>query len=405
MDRFYNGKLLRVGYTTGSCATAATKAALMMLLSNEIVETVQITVPTGQILSLDVLEISKGNGECSCAIKKDGGDDPDATNNLLIFSTVSFITCDESLAVQSNNNRKIIIEGGSGVGRVTLKGLDQSVGQSAINSVPRRMIESSVINVLNKTDSSLIPDGDIQIIISIPHGEVVAKRTFNSHLGIIGGLSILGTTGIVDPMSSKALIATFKSELSVFKEKSIEDFLLVLGNYGLDFAKDELNMEVKPYVMCSNYLGDTLDCAIENSMKNVLLIAHIGKLVKCAIGILNTHSRHGDGRIEAFIRSSLVCNASLSCLKEIDECVTTDAILEILVKYEIIEDVLENIKLKVLNTINKRCSKFINVEVICFTKVEFDRTNRACGSCESLDKNNKVLFYTEGAHSLMNLNN
>ncbi len=398
MDRFYNGKLLRSGYTTGSCATAATKAALVMLLTNETVETVQITVPTGQILSLDVLEISKGNGRCSCAIKKNAGDDPDATNNLLIFSSVSFIPS------TSNNNCKIIIDGGEGVGRVTLKGLDQSVGNAAINSVPRKMIKESVLEVLNKTDNSLIPVGDVQIIISIPNGEAVAKRTFNPHLGIVGGLSVLGTTGIVDPMSSKALIATFKSELSVYKEKGIEDFLLVLGNYGLDFAKDELDIEVKPYVMCSNYLGDTLDSAIENSMKNVLLIAHIGKLVKCAIGILNTHSRHGDGRIEAFLRSALVCNAPLSCLKEIEVCATTDAVLEILVKYKIMEDVLENIKLRVLNTINKRCSGFLKVEVICFTKVEFDRFKRADGNCKNLDKNNKVLFYTEGAKSLLHVN-
>jgi cobalt-precorrin-5B (C1)-methyltransferase len=397
MDRFYNGKLLKSGYTTGSCATAATKAALVMLLSNEVVETVQITVPTGQVLSLDVLEISRGKDCCSCAIKKDGGDDPDATHNLLIFSTVSF--------EKSSGKRKILIDGGEGVGRVTLKGLDQKVGNAAINSVPRSMIESTVLEVLNQTDKYNIPNKDIKIIISIPGGEEVAKRTFNPHLGIVGGLSILGTTGIVDPMSSKALVATFKTELSVYKEKGIENFLLVLGNYGLDFAENELDIIVKPYVMCSNYLGDTLDCAIENSMKNVLLVAHIGKLVKCAIGILNTHSRHGDGRIEAFIRSALVCNAPLQCLKEIEGCATTDAVLQVLVKYKILEEVLENIKMRVLNTINKRCSGFLNVEIICFTKVSFDRLNRPKGSSEYLDKNNKVLFYTDNAESLINRKN
>lgn len=396
MDRFYNGKLLKSGYTTGSCATAATKAALVMLLSNESVENVQITLPSGKLLSLEVLEISRGNDGCSCAIRKDGGDDPDTTNNLLIFSKVTFIP--------STNERKIIIDGGEGVGRVTLKGLDQDVGCAAINSVPRKMIKKAIIEVLNITDESLIPKGDIKIIISIPSGKEVAKHTFNPHLGIVGGLSILGTTGIVDPMSSRALIATFKSELSVYKEKGIKNFLLVLGNYGLNFAENELNMIVDPYIMCSNYLGDTLDCAIENSMKNVLLIAHIGKLVKCALGILNTHSRHGDGRIEAFIRAALICNASLKCLKEIEKCATTDAVLDVLVEYGILEEVLDKIKLRVINTIKKRCSGLLRVEIICFTKANFDRSKRCSGSCEYFDKNNKVLFYTDGAKSLLNVN-
>lgn len=396
MNRFYNGKLLKSGYTTGSCATAATKAALIMLLSQKIVQTVEIHVPNGQLLSLEVLEISKEINKCSCAIRKDGGDDPDVTNNLFIYSTVSFIP--------SKTNRKIIIDGGEGIGRVTLKGLDQKVGNAAINSIPRSMIEDAVVDVLNNTDTAIIPDGDINIIISIPNGEIVAKKTFNPHLGIEGGLSILGTTGIVDPMSSKALIATFQSELSVYKEKGIKNFLLVLGNYGLDFAKDELNIVTKPYVMCSNYLGDTLDCAIENSMKNVMLVAHIGKLVKCAIGILNTHSRHGDGRIEAFLRSALVCNAPLKCLKEIEKCATTDAVLQVLIEYNILEYVLDDIKIKVMNTINKRCNDFLNVEVICFTKIEMDRVNRVSGSCEYLDRNNKVLFYTKGVSPLLQIN-
>jgi cobalt-precorrin-5B (C1)-methyltransferase len=393
MDRFYNGKLLKTGYTTGSCATAASKAAISMLLSKNVIDTVQITVPTGQKLSLEVLDISRGIDTCSCAIRKDGGDDPDATHNMLIYSTVSL--------VPSKGKRKILIDGGEGVGRVTLKGLDQKVGNAAINSVPRSMIEAAVLDVLNECDESLIENKDVSVVISIPNGEEVARRTFNPHLGIVGGLSILGTTGIVDPMSSRALIATFKTELSVFKEQGIKNFSLVLGNYGLNFAENELNIELKPYVMCSNYLGDTLDCAIENKMEDVLLVAHIGKLVKCAVGILNTHSRNGDGRIDAFIRSALVCGASLSCLREIEKSATTDAILQVLVKYEILEEVLLDIKRRVVETINRRTYGFLNVEIICFTKADIARERRMSFGCEALDKNSRVLFYTENAASLM----
>jgi cobalt-precorrin-5B (C1)-methyltransferase len=393
MDRFYNGKLLKTGYTTGSCATAASKAAISMLLSKKVMDTVQITVPTGQKLSLEVLDISKGIDTCSCAIRKDGGDDPDATHNMLIYSTVSL--------VPSKGKRKILIDGGEGVGRVTLKGLDQKVGNAAINSVPRSMIEAAVLDVLNECDESLIENKDVSVVISIPNGEEVARRTFNPHLGIVGGLSILGTTGIVDPMSSRALIATFKTELSVFKEQGIKNFSLFIGNYGLNFAENDLNIELKPYVMCSNYLGDTLDCAIENKMEDVLLVAHIGKLVKCAVGILNTHSRNGDGRIDAFIRSALVCGASLSCLREIEKSATTDAILQVLVKYEILEEVLLDIKRRVVETINRRTYGFLNVEIICFTKADIARERRMSFGCEALDKNSRVLFYTENAASLM----
>jgi len=393
MDRFYNGKLLKTGYTTGSCATAASKAAISMLLSKKVIDTVQITVPTGQKLSLEVLDISRGIDTCSCAIRKDGGDDPDATHNMLIYSTVSL--------VPSKGKRKILIDGGEGVGRVTLKGLDQKVGNAAINSVPRSMIEAAVLDVLNECDESLIENKDVSVVISIPNGEEVARRTFNPHLGIVGGLSILGTTGIVDPMSSSALIATFKTELSVFKEQGIKNFSLVLGNYGLNFAENDLNIELKPYVMCSNYLGDTLDCAIENKMEEVLLVAHIGKLVKCAVGILNTHSRNGDGRIDAFIRSALVCGASLSCLREIEKSATTDAILQVLIKYEILEEVLLDIKRRVVETINRRTYGFLNVEIICFTKADIARERRMSFGCEALDKNSRVLFYTENAASLM----
>ena len=393
MDRFYNGKLLKTGYTTGSCATAASKAALAMLLSKKVMDTVQITVPTGQKLSLEVLDISRGIDTCSCAIRKDGGDDPDATHNMLIYSTVSL--------VPSKGKRKILIDGGEGVGRVTLKGLDQKVGNAAINSVPRSMIDAAVLDVLNECDESLIQNKDVSVVISIPNGEEVARRTFNPHLGIVGGLSILGTTGIVNPMSSSALIATFKTELSVFKEQGIKNFSLVLGNYGLNFAENDLNIELKPYVMCSNYLGDTLDCAIENKMEDVLLVAHIGKLVKCAVGILNTHSRNGDGRIDAFIRSALVCGASLSCLREIEKSATTDAILQVLIKYEILEEVLLDIKRRVVETINRRTYGFLNVEIICFTKADIARERRMSFGCEALDKNSRVLFYTENAASLM----
>jgi cobalt-precorrin-5B (C1)-methyltransferase len=316
---------------------------------------------------------------------------------MLIFSTVSF--------VPAKGKRTILIDGGKGVGRVTLKGLDQNVGEAAINSVPRQMITSAVNAVLASYQPSEIPKGTVSVVISIPGGEEVARHTFNPRLGIVGGLSILGTTGIVDPMSSKALVTTFKTELSIFHGKGIRHFTLFLGNYGLSFAKEDLHLTVDPYMMCSNYLGDTIEGAIENGMEHIVLIAHIGKLVKCAIGILNTHSQYGDGRIEAFLRAALVCNAPMECLKEIEASPTTDAILSVLAHYKILEEVLENIKKRIVDLFQKRYSEFIHVEIICFTRVLVNRSQRKPGTCEKLDTNDKVLFYTNGVKPLLHEQN
>ena len=180
--KFHNSKLLRYGYTTGSCAAAAAKAAAQMLRTGQPVSQVRIVTPSGVPLTLDVLDPVLGEDSASCAIRKDGGDDPDATSGLLIYATVRPIP------------QGIRVDGGPGVGRVTKPGLDQPVGAAAINHVPRQMIEAAVAEALQGAS------GGMEVIISVPGGEEVGKRTFNPHLGIVGGISILGTSGIVEPI-------------------------------------------------------------------------------------------------------------------------------------------------------------------------------------------------------------
>ena len=310
-----DGKRLRLGYTTGSCAAAAAKAATWMLLTGMWKETITLDTPKGIRLELAVKEISITLNSVSCAIEKDSGDDPDVTKGTLIFATVS-----------RSEIPGVSIDGGFGIGRVTKGGLDQPIGNAAINSVPRRMIRENVEEVMALTDYQ----GGISVIISAPEGEDLAKKTFNPRLGIVGGISILGTTGIVEPMSEKALVDTIRVELRQRKASGAEYVLLTPGNYGSEFIKNELGLDMKIAVQVSNFIGDALDICKELGFKGVLLIGHIGKIVKIAGGMLNTHSKYGDCRMEILAAHAGAAGAAKETVEEILDCVACDDVLRIL---------------------------------------------------------------------------
>ena len=310
-----DGKRLRLGYTTGSCAAAAAKAAAWMLLTGMRKERITLDTPKGIRLELDVKEITIGTDTVSCAIEKDSGDDPDVTKGTLIFATVS-----------RSEIPGVSIDGGFGVGRVTKGGLDQPVGNAAINSVPRQMIRENVEEVMALADYQ----GGIAVIISAPEGEELAKKTFNPRLGIVGGISILGTTGIVEPMSEKALVDTIRVELRQRRASGAEYILLTPGNYGSDFIKNELGLDMKIAVQVSNFIGDALDICKELGFKGALLIGHIGKLVKIAGGMMNTHSKYGDCRMEILAAHAGAAGAEKETVEEILDCVACDDVLRIL---------------------------------------------------------------------------
>ena len=310
-----DGKKLRLGYTTGSCAAAAAKAAAWMLLTGSRKETITLDTPKGIRLELAVKEISLGADSVSCAIEKDSGDDPDVTKGTLIFATVS-----------RTDIPGVAIDGGFGIGRVTKRGLDQPVGNAAINSVPRQMIRENVEEVMALADYH----GGLSVIISAPEGEMLAKKTFNPRLGIVGGISILGTTGIVEPMSEKALVDTIRVELNQRKAGGAEFVLLTPGNYGSDFIHNELGLDMKIAVQVSNFIGDALNICKELGFKGALLIGHVGKLVKIAGGMMNTHSKYGDCRMEILAAHAGAAGVPAETVAEILECVACDDVLRIL---------------------------------------------------------------------------
>lgn len=350
--RLVNQKLLRCGYTTGTCAAAASKAAVAMLFKQESMDSVAITTPNQTDLIIDVLNPQFNDNVASCSIEKDGGDDPDITNGILVSSKVALLP----------DSSEIIIEGGKGVGKVTKGGLDQPVGMSAINSVPRKMIKDS----LNELAMQFNYSGGFHVLISVPEGEEIAKKTFNPELGIVGGISILGTTGIVEPMSAKALADSIKVEISVIAAESNESILIFLGNFGKKFTEEELNLSTKPGIMCSNFIDVALDSSVEFGFKNILIVGHIGKLVKLGIGMFNTHSHNGDGRIETLLSCALEACADIEILNEIQKCVTTNAVLDILYENDLLTKTMGVLNGRIGHNIDRRIPEDINVGFICF---------------------------------------
>ena len=350
--RLVNQKLLRCGYTTGTCAAAASKAAVAMLFKQESMDSVAITTPNQTDLIIDVLNPQFNDNVASCSIEKDGGDDPDITNGILVSSKVALLP----------DSSEIIIEGGKGVGKVTKGGLDQPVGMSAINSVPRKMIKDS----LNELAMQFNYSGGFHVLISVPEGEEIAKKTFNPELGIVGGISILGTTGIVEPMSAKALADSIKVEISVIAAESNESILIFLGNFGKKFTEEELNLSTKPGIMCSNFIDVALDSSVEFGFKNILIVGHIGKLVKLGIGMFNTHSHNGDGRIETLLSCALEAGANIEILNEIQKCVTTNAVLDILYENDLLTKTMDVLNGRIGHNIDRRIPEDINVGFICF---------------------------------------
>ena len=326
--QFSQGKNLRCGYTTGSCATAAAKAAATMLLTGEPVATVRIDTPKGIMLNLEPLEIEVQSQYVSCAIRKDSGDDPDDTNGILVFAKV------EKVAEPG-----VHIEGGVGVGRVTKPGLSCAVGGPAINPTPRRMITSEVTSVMEEAGYA----GGILVTISIPEGVEIAKKTFNPRLGIVGGLSVLGTSGIVEPMSEKALIETMYVEMRAQKARGNKNLLVFFGNYGEDFTRDVMKLDLEGAVTCSNFVGELLDYAVFLGFETLLLIGHSGKLVKLAQGVMNTHSKYADCRTELFALQAMLHGASIEVGQELYHCLTTDEVTKILKREELFEPVMEQV--------------------------------------------------------------
>ena len=429
------GKYLRCGYTTGTCAALAASAATELLLTGRPPESVAMVTPKGIRVEVipELCEYADRTDEESCmadflerctesamarslpasesrafrssdrrapvsmtagetaknmpaeavskstsaraAVRKDAGDDRDVTDGILIVAEVTVFP-----EIENENNLEIRIEGGPGVGRVTKPGLDQPVGSAAINHVPREMIESAV----RKACGAAGFQGRVDIVISVPGGENIAKKTFNEHLGIVGGISILGTSGIVEPMSMQAFSDAVCVEIRQVRKMSRSGRLILTpGNYGMDFLKEHgiptgesrtsgdegTNAPDFPIVMCSNFIGDALDAAAAEGFREVLLVGHIGKLVKVAGGIMNTHSRYADCRMELFAAHAALCGADGDICRRLMQCVSTDACLDILKETGLCDEVMRALLESMEKYLLRRVNGAYEVGAVTFSKV------------------------------------
>ena len=357
---YKNQKKMRCGYTTGTCACAAAKAAAYMLLSGREVKEIKVITPMGVSLTLPVIDIDIKEDKVICAIKKDSGDDPGVTNGIKIYEQVTYVKED---IMRTINTDGVIVDGGIGVGRVTKKGLKCAVGEAAINPVPLKMIKEAVAEAAE----SYSYEGSLKVIISAPKGVDIAKKTFNPNLGITGGISILGTTGIVEPMSEQALIDTIKTEINMHIAQGEKVLLVAPGNYGQDFLLNTLNIELKRSIKCSNYIGNTIDMVCDSGAKAMLLVGHIGKLVKLGAGIMNTHSKVADGRMEVLSACAIRAGADNDTALKILDCITTEAALEILKKSDILEKTMYQLTLRIEDVLQRRSSGKIVIGAIVFS--------------------------------------
>ena len=369
---YIDGKKYKRGYTTGSCATAAAKAASYMLLTKFPIEVVNIDTPKGIPLNLKVENINIQDDYVECSIRKDGGDDIDATHNMHIYARAEFI-----------DSKEIIITGGNGVGRVTKKGLGIEIGESAINKTPRNMINNEVRKVIGE-------DKGVEITIFAPEGELIAKKTFNPRLGIVGGISIIGTTGIVEPMSDEGWKKSLSIELEMKKAQGMDKIILVPGNHGEMFIKETLGIDIKYIVRTSNFIGYMLKEAQRIGFKKILMAGHLGKYVKIAGGIFNTHSKVADARNEILLANLALMNAPFELIKKVNECLTTEEFIEIINSKE-----CERYK-EIYNILSNKCREridiYLNDEEIDVEVMIFSMEKELLGQSEKAS-DLKEIFY------------
>lgn len=348
---YHGGQALRRGWTTGTCAAAAAQAAALLLLTGRAPAELRLDTPGGLTFTLPVEQPHLDGDAAVCTVRKDAGDDPDITNGVGITAAVR------------RAPEGVTIDGGAGVGRVTRPGLAMPVGAAAINPGPRAQITAALERAARECGYT----GGFSVIISAENGEELAKQTYNGHLGVVGGLSILGTSGVVEPMSEKALVDTILLELDSLYAGGQRTAFLCPGNYGADFARDTLGLDLEKAVKCSNFIGEALDHAVFRGFHDILMVGHAGKLVKLAAGVMNTHSSVADGRQEIFTAHAALCGAERDTLEGLMQSISVDACIELLDREHLREPVLARIESEIEKRLALRLRGRGHVEFILFT--------------------------------------
>jgi cobalt-precorrin-5B (C1)-methyltransferase len=346
---------LREGYTTGSCAAAASLAAVLWQTTQTCPEWVAIETPSGRCLQLPVQPLAP----YTCGVRKDSGDDPDCTNGCLVTAQVDILPEDGAIRFCA----------GEGVGTVTRKGLKLPVGEPAINPVPRQMITDAIRTVIGTKGAV--------VTLSIPNGAALAVHTFNGRLGISGGLSILGTTGIVRPMSEEAVRHSLRLELSMCRQEYGSTCALVTGYSGERYVRQH-DPAWRGIVLCSNFLGYLLDCAEQMQFTELLLVGRAGKLIKPAANIMYLHSHTAGGQREIVCTHAALAGASSQQIRQLYACHTTKHMQELLLRYGLDKIVWQSIAEAATENCRLRTHGTCHIRMILLD--ETDQVLACCGT-------------------------
>lgn len=332
------------GVTTGTVATACSLAALDAILESDDIACVKVETPK-KTLDIIIDECKKISSTKAYAVAhKNPYNDPDVTVDLAIIATVEL--------VDVNDESKVVITGGEGVGKVTKPGLQIPVGEYAINPVPRQMIIKNL--------SDRIPDGKTaKVTISIPEGEKIAKKTMNPKLGIVGGISVLGTTGIARSMSSEAYKNSIVTQIDVALASKVGNLVFVPGNIGEKLAIKDLNVSKEQIIQTGNFVGFMFEEAEKRGITEFTYFGHIGKLIKVAGGIFDTKHAVADGRREIMVAHAALCGVEKEYLQKLFDSKTTDDMMSILDELGVSVEVSNSIA----QAIHDRCMQRFDLDL------------------------------------------
>ena len=347
---------LRTGFTTGTCATASSKAALLAIIQQNNISDVDVLLPKRDRIKIKINTCEFSKDDAKCSVIKDGGDDPDVTHGAEIFVQLSL----------TNNIGSVEIDGGIGVGRVTKPGLGLDIGSAAINPVPKKMILENVQEVGKK----ILEQNGIKIIVSVPKGRELATKTDNPRIGIMDGISILGTSGIVIPYSTASFAAAIRQQIDVVRSMNDDIVFLTTGGRSEDFARKIIELPDHSFIQMGDFSGYTIQQCAKKGLKKAYVAGFIGKLAKMAAGVKQTHVKGSKVNMKFLSEIAKRCNADDKTIEKIKNANTARNVQEIIMKDKV-GGFFDEISKETCLQMRNHSEGNIPVEVILF---DFDGT-------------------------------
>jgi len=346
-----NKTKLRTGFTTGSCATASSKAGILAIINQENIERIEIILPKRSKLDIQINSCEFTNNSAKCSVIKDGGDDPDVTHGAEIIVDVEL----------TDVVGEIEIDGGEGVGRVTKPGLGLEIGSAAINPTPKKMILENIREVAKE----LLEKKGIKITVSVPKGKELGPKTDNPRIGIVGGISILGTSGIVIPYSTASFAAAIRQQISVVNTMNDDSVVLTTGGRSEDFAREIIDLPDHSFIQMGDFSGYTIKQCAKQGLKKAYVAGFIGKLAKMAAGVKQTHVKGGKVDMKFLSELAKRCNANGDTISKILGANTARNVQEIIIEDKV-DGFFDEITKETCNQMRQHSDEKIPVEVILF---------------------------------------